>query len=182
MSSWRLPPAWRKGFVGLHVVSSGGLIGATAGVIILALRAATAGHTDAHALYESGLTFAFALAIPFSFGSLLTGLVLGFGTPWGVLRYYWVVAKIALLIAIILTGALAVGPGLERLADDSAAGLQKAALGDDRYYLTLAGVANLVFILTAIGLGVFKPWGRIQLGRRSRAASRSRPEVNQPGT
>jgi hypothetical protein len=179
-SCWRLAPRYRKAILGLHIISAGGLVGATAGVIVLSLRAATAGHADAHALYESGLALAFILAIPSSFASLLTGLLLGLGTAWGVLRYYWVVAKLALLIAIILMGALAVGPGLDHLADDSAAGLEMAGLGDLRHYLTMAGAANLAFILGAIGLSVFKPWGRIRPIRRTGAATRPWSQVNQP--
>jgi hypothetical protein len=131
-------------------------------------RAATASAEDAHALYDSMAAISLMLAIPLVFGSLLTGLVMGFGTPWGVFRYYWVVAKLALVIAIILTGSFFVGPGTEKLADDAAAGLEGSALGDTRWQIAIAGATNIVFMLVAIILAVFKPWGRIHLGRHSR--------------
>ena len=173
--SWRLSPVTRKAVLALHIAAAGGLVGATASVMIVAIKAAGLVSDDAHALYESGLTLAFALAIPFSFVSLLTGVLLGVGTSWGLLKYYWVVAKLALIVAVILMGALAVGPWLQQLADDTAPGLKKASLGDARWYLTLAGAVNLFFILAALGLGVFKPWGRI---RKSNQTD-TQPEVGE---
>lgn len=44
--------------------------------------------------------------VPLAFASLLTGLVMSFGTPWGVFRHYWVVFKLFLTLfaTIILLG------------------------------------------------------------------------------
>ena len=167
LRSWRLNPAVRKTVLTVHVAASVALIGATASVLIVAARAAGAGPLEAHALYESAETMAFALAIPLVMASLVSGLTLGFGTPWGILRYYWVVAKLGLLIAVILTGSFAVGPLIEQLTDASATGLEKAALGDARWQVALAGAANLLFVAVAVVLAVFKPWGRIHLGRHA---------------
>ncbi|MCC6381077.1 MAG: hypothetical protein IT304_01135 [Dehalococcoidia bacterium] len=163
--AWRLSPAWRKAALTLHVVASVALIGTTASVVILAVRAASAESAEARALYESAGVLAFALAIPFSMASLASGLLLGFGTPWGVLRYYWVVAKMALLLAIILVGALGVGPSLQDLADRAAEGGAGAALGSRRWQLALLGAANLLFAVAAVVLSIFKPWGRIRSHR-----------------
>lgn len=170
---WRLSPTWRKAVLTLHVVASVALIGATASVMILAARAASAGSAEAQALYQSAGVLAFALAIPFSMASLASGALLGFGTPWGILRYYWVVAKIALLLAIILIGALGVGPSLQDLADRAADGGAGAALGSGRWRLALFGAANLLFALAAAVFSVFKPWGRIR--------SPGRPTATGPG-
>ena len=116
MSPRRLRPRARKAVLTLHVSVSVALIGVTASVLILALTAAGAeGAGDAHALYSSVQTLAFALAIPFSLISLATGLVLGLRTRWGVLTYWWVTSKLALQLAIILTGALVVRPSVQAL-------------------------------------------------------------------
>ena len=74
MSARRLSPGARKAILTLHVSVSVALIGVTGSVLILALTAAGAdGAGDAHALYTSAQTLAFALAIPFSLASLATG-------------------------------------------------------------------------------------------------------------
>ena len=125
--------------------------------LILALLAAGAGSAaDAHALYSAVQVLAFALAIPFSFTSLATGIALGLGTHWGVLRHGWVVTKLALQVAIIATGALAIRPWVQHLIDASASSAQ-LDLGAARWELPLAGALNLVFAATAVGLAVFKP-------------------------
>jgi hypothetical protein len=163
---WHFWPGLRKAVLTVHVAVSVALIGNTASVIVLALRASAADAVEANALYEGSLALAFALAIPLSFGALITGLLLGAGTPWGIVRYYWVVAKIGLLVAIILTGALLVGPSLQDLAHATADGREGSALGSVRWSLAFAGAANLVFMVTAVWLAVFKPWGRIRKSRR----------------
>ena len=42
------------------------------------------------------------------------GLLLGL-VAWGVVRYAWVLAKLALLVGVILVGALVLGPGTEAM-------------------------------------------------------------------
>ncbi len=172
MSAWRLSSGARKAILTLHVSVSVALIGVTGSVLIVSLRAAGADSSaDAHALYVSAQTLAFALAIPFSLTSLATGLGLGLGTRWGVLRYWWVTGKLALQLAIILTGALVVRPTVQALIDRTDAG---AALGAARWELTLAGVANLAFAIAAVALAVFKPGGRLHRTTSAREGRRPR--------
>jgi hypothetical protein len=134
------------------------LVGATASVLALALTAAGADSaSDAPALYSAIRTLVFTLAVPLSLASLATGILLGLGTSWGVLRHGWVVAKLCLQLAIILTGALVVGPSVGSLIDASAVG---DPLGAARWTLPLAGACNLAFAITAVGLAVFKPHRR----------------------
>jgi hypothetical protein len=174
VSASRLSPGARKTILTLHVSVSVALIGVTGSVLILALTAAGAdGAADAHALYTSTQTLAFALAIPFSLTSLATGIALGIGTRWGVLTYRWVTGKLALQLAIILTGALVVRPSVQALIDRSAAG---EPLGAARWELSVAGAANLTFAVTAVALAVFKPGGRLRSQRATdefRRAARS---------
>jgi hypothetical protein len=133
VSAGRLSPRARKAVLTVHVGVSVALIGVTASVLIVALTAAGAESAgDAHALYSSAQTLAFALAIPFSLMSLATGLALGLGTRWGVLTYWWVTSKLALQLAIILTGALVVRPGAHRPHRRRPAARRGAVGADDR--------------------------------------------------
>jgi hypothetical protein len=174
MTATRLRPAARKAILTLHVSVSVALIGVSGSVLILALTAVAADSaTDAHALYGATRTLAFGLAIPFSLVSLATGIVLGLGTRWGVLIYGWVAGKLALQLAIVLTGALVVRPSVQALIDRSADG---RPLGSARWELCVAGAANLTFAVSAVALAVFKPGGRLRARRATdefRGAARS---------
>jgi hypothetical protein len=145
----------RKALLSLHVGTSVALIGTTSSVMLVA---ATASGAEAHAHFASLRVLVFALAIPLSFTSLITGVLLGVGTHWGVLRHGWVAAKLALQLGIILTGALAVRPWLDASLAATAAG---AGPGPERWLIVAAGALNLAMAATAVGLGVFKPRRRV---------------------
>lgn len=104
--------------------------------------------------------FSLVFGIPLSFGALLTGLALGLGTRWGVFKYPWVVAKLALVVSVLLVRGLVIAPASSQMLDGDAdtTGRLIAAAGHDVTALTLA-----------TALGVFKP------GRRFRRTARERP-------
>jgi hypothetical protein len=87
-----------------------------AAVLAVNVRAATA--TDpgfASASYELLQMFSLVFGIPLSFAALISGLALGLGSKWGVLRHAWVTAKLVLLMSVILVGALVVGPATNEM-------------------------------------------------------------------
>ena len=156
----RMAPMARKSVLTVHVIAGVALVGITGTVMILAVMAAgAASSAESHALYRSAQVVALAMAIPFSVTSLGTGILLGLRTPWGVFRYRWVAAKLLLQVGIILMGALAVGPMVEALVEDAGAG---RSLGSERWQLAIAGGVNLAFAVTAVGLSMFKPGGRLR--------------------
>lgn len=137
----------------IHVVASVGLLGATASSLLLALVAATTGDADfAQSAYRLIAKQSLAFGIPLSFIALASGLALGAATKWGVVRYRWTTAKLVLLVAVILNGALAIGPTTEARID--AAGSEWA----------LAAVisATVLMLLSSVVLSVLKPGGRLR--------------------
>lgn len=148
----RLSPRARRAVLTAHIVFSVGLLGDVAGFLAVAIRAAT---TDdpalARASYEVLGMFSVVFGIPLSFGALLTGLTLGLGTKWGVLRYPWVTVKLALIVSVILVGALVLGPAVDAM--------RRGAGGAESRLI--AGAAYDVLALTlATGVSVFKPGRR----------------------
>jgi hypothetical protein len=153
----KLRPAVRRAILTAHIVAGVGLLGDVAAVLAINVRAATTGDPAlAAASYELLGMFTVLFGIPLSFGALGTGVLLGLGSKWGVVRYAWVAAKLVLLIGVILVGALVLGPGTEamRSGDGGAEARLIAGAGYDVVALTLA-----------TGLSVFKP------GRRRRRAA-----------
>jgi uncharacterized membrane protein len=50
--------------------------------------------------------FGTAVIPPFAVTTLLTGVVLSVATPWGLLHHCWVVVKLVLAVAVIVTGVV----------------------------------------------------------------------------
>ncbi len=152
-----LPPLWRKATLTVHVASSVGWIGAVGAFLAVALAAGPSGGTFA-ALEAIGR---FAL-VPLSVAALLTGIVQALGTVWGLVRHYWVLAKLAitLLAAAVLMIYMPTLTELRRMAESPAAQDVSAASP------ILHASAALAVLLIALGLSVFKPKGPTGLGAR----------------
>jgi hypothetical protein len=138
-----------------HVLASVGWFGIAVVVAFCVIAARTTGdHAFSHALYRTIETVPW-LSIPVGLLAVATGVLLGIGTTWGLVRHWWVVAKIAIAVAVIATDAVIVG----QTAHDAAAGGSGAPL-------TGPTVAHVVVLAVATVLSVFKPRGRTPRGRR----------------
>src|SRR5215813_5020919 len=116
-----LPRRARNTLLTAHIMISVGLLGDSAGFLAVAIRAARAGSAAVMVEMVKVLKmFTWTFGVPLSFGALLSGLTLGLGTRWRVLRYPWVTTKLLLMVPVILVGALIIGPAL-------AATLQRSA-------------------------------------------------------
>jgi len=92
-----MSPGVRKLALTVHVVFSVGAIGAVAAFIALAIAGLI--NPDAglvRAAYPAMELTTWFVIVPLVIASLLTGIVQSLGTTWGLFRYYWVVAKLAL--------------------------------------------------------------------------------------
>jgi hypothetical protein len=153
---------FRKPLLLVHITASVALLGATASSLLLAIVAATDASL-ADSAYELMSLQSLVFGIPLSFIALGTGIALGFASKWGVLRYRWVTAKLVLMLAVILNGALVLGPTTSQRMDGAG-----SAWG-----LVLDVSVQAAMLLAANFLSVFKPGGRLRpsrLGSRPYAA------------
>ena len=160
----RLSPRIRRAALTLHIVASVALLGTCAAIVAINARAATTDDaTLATSAYRLLTMFPTLFGIPLSFTSLVTGIALGLGSKWGVLRYRWVTTKLVLIVSVILVGALILGPQEQALADGS---------GGSESVIALASAYDVLALCLATGLSVFKP-GRARDRRvvRRRTAS-----------
>ena len=149
----RLAPPLRRAVLTVHIVASVALLGDCAAILALNVRAATTADPQlAASAYELLTMFSVLFGIPLSLASLATGLILGLGSKWGILRYAWVAAKLVLILSVIVVGAVVIGPATEALA----AGRGTAVVP------ILGSAYDIVALSLATGLSVFKP------GRRRR--------------
>jgi hypothetical protein len=85
-----LAPTLRRSVLTVHITASVGLLGTTAALVAINVRAATTSDPQlAASAYELLTMFASVFGIPLSLTSLATGLLLGLSSKWGVLRYAW---------------------------------------------------------------------------------------------
>ena len=158
----RLSRRQRQAVLVLHIVSAVGWIGVDFALLPLVITGLTTddGPTAA-AAYR-----AVAVFVPWTIPALSllivsTGVLLGLGTKWGLVRYWWVTVK--LVISLILTTLVFVSllPAVRSLEVTTATTGDevRAALGDPTVFLYPPAVSSMM-LLTAVVLSVTKPWGR----------------------
>ncbi len=159
-----LPRRVRQVWTVLHVVSSVGWLGIEVAALALCLTGMTSGDpATVRAVFTSASVLADTMLMPASVLVVLTGLVLGLGTKWGIARYYWVFVKLVIGLLLFVASAFTLNDSLQTAAD-LAAGARPVTGGDA---LSLAGMMAVIATLglTAAVLSIIKPWGRINWRR-----------------
>ena len=155
-------PRLRKAALVLHIVSGIGWMGADIVLFILLVTGLT---TDdgalAAACYRAVAVFV-PVAVPvLALGMLATGLLLGWGTRWGVLRYWWVVVKLALGTIMVVLVFLSLLPGVNDLKTADAtltADAVRDSLGSATDQMLYPPIVSFLMLTTAAILSVYKPW------------------------
>ncbi|MDQ3208728.1 MAG: DUF2269 domain-containing protein [Gemmatimonadota bacterium] len=170
-----MTPGIRKLALTAHVTSSVGWLGTVASFQALAIAALTSRDpATVRGFYLAMELIGWYVIVPFCLASLVTGLVVSLGTPWGLFRHYWVLVKflITIVSALILLGFMQT---LGSLGDVAAnATLSMDQLRDLKQSPVLHSGGGLLAILVATILAVYKPWGMTPYGRRQRDAEVAR--------
>lgn len=162
-------PATRKALLTVHVLLSVGWIGAVFAYLALNIVALTSPDDTtvrgAYLLMDPVLRYCIT---PLGIGSLVTGIALGLGTRWGLLKHRWVVASlwltaiaVAIMIAHIFTDVAelserAANPALDPRTD-------RADLPHT--------IASIIWLSVVMVLNIYKPRGLTKRGRRLQARS-----------
>jgi hypothetical protein len=169
---WRLGARTRKGFLVAHIASAGTWIGidVAMGVIVFT---ALFGDEETRALcYRALELFAVWPLIATGLVCLASGVVLGLGTKWGLIRYWWVAVKLALNVLLVALVPLALRPEVVEKAEQGrrfmAGGAASLAVGD----LIFPPIVSPTLLLVAFVLAVFKPWGLIREPRVPKRGTR----------
>ena len=172
-----MPPRLRSLALTAHVTASVGWLGAV--LAYLALVGAALTRQDARTVRAAwvamDLTGWYAI-VPLALASVLTGLVMSLGTPWGLVRHYWVLIKLVLTVfaTLVLLGHMpAVSAMAGVAAETTSSGPDLRGLDGE---LLHAGGGLVVLLVTTV-LSVFKPRGVTPYGwrkqREERAAARA---------
>lgn len=168
-----MPPGLRKLALAAHVTASLGWFGAVAAFLALAIVGLNSGDAlKIRSAYIAMDVMTQAVIVPLCFASLLTGILQSLGTTWGLLRHYWVVAKLLLTVIATIVLMLHTRPIHFMARAASHAAVLGADLGKMRLQLVADSAAALVVLLVVTGLAVFKPRGMTRYGWRKRKEQR----------
>jgi uncharacterized membrane protein len=163
---WRLGAGTRKGVLLVHIASGGVWLGIDVVMAVLVFTALTTDDNRTKALSFQALELVAVWPLLITgLVCLLTGLLLGLSSKYGLVRYWWVTVK--LVLNLILTGLVlvALAPQVDATAEQArrfvAGEPASLAVGD----LIFPPIVSPTALLVAFVLAVYKPWGRIRAAK-----------------
>jgi hypothetical protein len=167
-----MPPALRKLVLTSHVVTSVGWLGAVAAFLVLSIAGLTSNDAAVvRGAYVSMDLIGQYVIVPLSLTTLFIGVVQSLGTQWGLVRYYWVLAKLTLTLGatfLLLLHQFTVVAEAARLVSATEPSTLPELDGLGRQLVFDAGLAMFVLVVTTT-LSIYKPWGRTSFGRHAMA-------------
>jgi hypothetical protein len=162
----RLSTRTRKLVLLVHIATAGAWLGIDLVLGILVITALSSPDaTGAAAAAASIATFATWPLVVVGLVTLITGLLLGFATKFGLARYWWVLAKLVINVVLVALVVIVLSPGVTTLGEASRAALEGGAAPPVTGTLLFPPIVSSTAVIVAMTLAVFKPWGRV---RRSR--------------
>jgi uncharacterized membrane protein len=177
--AYKLTQKKKSLLVSLHVVSVASWIGGTLGMLLLLFYLLNAENGDqlAYTLASLEVIDENLLKYP-ALLSLLTGILLSVWTQWGLVKHYWVLIKLVLTIATIMTGILFLDDwtaSLESMVHEMGfATLQNQAFQSRWMSIITMSCFNLFCLLFMVLITYLKPFGRVKKGRISPVKSQEK--------
>jgi len=159
----RFTPGWRKAILTLHVVTAVGWLGTDLVLLTLGV-AGLSGAADRAVVYPAMALVGKALFVPLSFLVWVVGVVNALGTPWGLVKWWWVATKLGIVTVMLGLVVFALYPNLTAAADAATLAQQQ------RLNLVIAPAVSSSLLLFSTVLSTYKPWGRTSRGKQRRAA------------
>jgi hypothetical protein len=163
-----MAPGIRKLALLAHVSSSLGWLGAVASFLVLSMAGLKSHDAETvRAAYVAMNLIGQDAIVPFSLAALATGVIQALGTHWGLLRYYWVVAKLVLTIGgtslLLMHQFTAVRRAAERVLNSAPGAMPDVGAWGVALVTKSGAAALLLFVITIIA--IYKPLGVIQWDR-----------------
>jgi hypothetical protein len=149
----------------LHLLSACLWLGAAASIVLLQCLKGWA--DDGRLLLTLNQNFSildFALIIPGTMGSALTGYIMCTKTSWGLTRYWWIITKEILTITLILIGSACLGPWQLKMVELSqpmgSVLIANASYDVIRILFTAVGFLQVITLVGIVTISALKPWGK----------------------
>ncbi|WP_198025347.1 hypothetical protein [Brachybacterium phenoliresistens] len=160
----RLGARTRKAVLSVHLAAMGTWLGMDVVLGILVAAALRAdGPTSAVMARAIGVFVGLPL-VAAAVATLVSGIVLGLGSKYGLLRYWWVGVKLVLTVVLTVLVIVVLVPSVAELAEAAAASQEAGGAGSARFVfdrqLIYPPVVSTAALLFAAAISVIKPWGR----------------------
>jgi uncharacterized membrane protein len=164
---WRLDARARKTVLLLHIIAGGTWFGLDVAMAVLLFNAITtdSAAVRAHTLQSLQLVTVWPM-FSAAMLSLITGILLGLGSRYGLIRYWWVAIKLGLNLVLATLIVTSLRGEVGEAADLGRQLALGANLGWDFTDLLYPPIVSPTALTVAFLLAVFKPWGRIRRNRR----------------
>jgi len=160
-----MTPALRRATFTTHITSSVGWVGAAMPFLALAVIGVTSeDERTVRGAYLVMAPAAWFVLVPLAHASLLSGIALSLGTTWGLFRHYWVVLKLGITVfaTVILLSYMGTFRQMAGVAADPVMDLAAVRNASPIVHAILA----LILLVAATVLGVYKPFGLTDYGKR----------------
>ena len=164
-------PALRRLTLTTHLTSSVGWIGAA--LVFLAIAAIGLSSQDERTVRGAYLVMAPAawfVLVPLAHASLFSGIALSLGTPWGLMRHYWVALKLAITAFATVTLLIYMGT-FRQMAGVAADPVIELGLVRNPSPV-LHAILALILLFAATVLAIYKPFGLTPYGVRQQMQAR----------
>lgn len=169
----RLGLRQRKWVLLLHIAAAGVWLGLDVVVAVLVFTARASGDPPTAAYCFRALEIvAIWPMVSAAVLSLISGVLLGLSSKYGLVRYWWVAVKLAMNLLLTTLILVLLRPGLHEAANYGRRVADRLPSEFNSAFLMYPPIVSTTAVLFAMMLSIFKPWGRIR-ARRSR--SRGRP-------
>ncbi len=164
--AYRLRSRERNLLVSIHVLSVVALFGGAMSLLLLSflLDSAQNGEQLSYALSSIRVIDFTLIRFP-ALAALVSGIMLAVWTPWGLVKYYWVVIKLVLTIAVVLLGILFINGWFSSLVTTAgqfeSAALQRHDFQTTTTSLIVGAIFNNVAMALMIFITYFKPFGKM---------------------
>jgi hypothetical protein len=161
----------RRFTLATHVTSSVGWFGAVLVFVALATIALTSqDERTVRGAYLVMAPAAWFVLVPLAHVSLFSGIALSLGTPWGLIRHYWVAIKLGITVfsTVILMIYMGTFRQMAGVASDPVAELGLVRNPSPLVHASLA----LVLLSVATVLAIYKPFGMTPYGARQQMRTR----------
>lgn len=162
-----LPARMRKLLLLVHIAAAGTWLGLDLVLGILVLTTLTADPTGAGAAAASLASVATWPLVAAGLLTLTTGVLLGLGTKYGLVRYWWVLAKLVVNVVLVTLVVLVLWPGVTTVGEAGRAALVVGEAPVMPATLVFPPVVSSTALIVAMTLSVFKPWGRTRRSART---------------
>jgi len=171
-----MPPRLRKFALIAHVAFSVATFGAVAAFLALAIAGLLAeSGRMASAVYIAMDLVVRSIIVPLVAGALVTGLIQSLGTSWGLIRHWWVVAKLTVTICVAIVLLLQLS-GIAQLAEAAlASDLAPGDFRQLRWSPVVHAAGGLAALFVPLALSIYKPPGMTRYGwRKAQEAGQGR--------